>query len=66
MLIKDRSGKQAHTKFSDWVIVTRDDDLINDPAVVAKSANIELIAGLKPWTDDFSNVFKIFGSAGAF
>jgi len=66
ILIKDRSRDRPYTKFSDWVIVTRDEDLINDPEIIAKSANIELIAGLKPWTDDFSNVFKIFGSAGAF
>lgn len=44
---------------TDWVIVTKNRNFIDDPDVKAKRANIVPIAGLKPWTDDFNNLFQI-------
>jgi SAM-dependent methyltransferase len=44
---------------TDWVIVTKNKDFLIDPEVIAKRAAIEIIPGLKPWTDDFNNLFQI-------
>ena len=44
---------------TDWVIVTRNRDFINDEEVVKKRVKIEPIRGLTPWSDDFNNLFRI-------
>ena len=49
------------TDFSktDWMIVTRDKALVENPAIAQKSAEIDVIPGLRLWTDDFNNLFQI-------
>jgi hypothetical protein len=44
---------------SDWVIVTREQALIQTGTIAAKATAIEDIPGLLPWSDDFSNLFQI-------
>ncbi|MBU3724624.1 MAG: hypothetical protein FGM18_03810 [Burkholderiaceae bacterium] len=44
---------------SDWVLVTRNDSLLSAKAIRAKSVEIEEIAGLKAWSDDFNNLFQV-------
>ena len=68
-LLADEVGMEAvlitddpddpHLSRTDWVIVTRNRDFINDPDVAAKRAKIEPIKGLTPWTDDFNNLYRI-------
>jgi len=59
VLIADRSDDNPYASHSDWVIVTRNRDFLADPEVVKKSVAIKPIAGMKVWTDDFSNLFQI-------
>ncbi|MGC2047396.1 MAG: fused MFS/spermidine synthase [Gallionella sp.] len=59
VLIADRSDDNPYASHSDWVIVTRNRDFLTDPEVVKKSVAIKPIAGMKIWTDDFSNLFQI-------
>jgi len=59
VLIADRSDENPYASHSDWVIVTRNRDFLADPEVVKKSVAIKPIAGMKIWTDDFSNLFQI-------
>ena len=59
VLIADRSDDNPYASHSDWVIVTRNRDFLTDPEVVTKRAAIKPIAGMKIWTDDFSNLFQI-------
>ncbi len=47
------------TAFSDWVLVSRNEQLLMSRSVREKQYVIDKIAGLKPWTDDFNNLFKV-------
>lgn len=58
VLIADKSD-DIHYSPSNWVIVTRNQDFLNAPEVVQNRATIEPIAGMKIWTDDFSNLFQV-------
>jgi hypothetical protein len=44
---------------TDWVLVTRDQQLLQNPALATKSVPIEQISGLRLWTDDFNNLYQI-------
>jgi len=59
VLIADRSDDNPYAEHSDWVIVTRNQSFLTAPKVVKKSVAIESIEGMKVWTDDFSNLFRI-------
>ena len=51
--------EENYLSLTDWVIVTRNRDFLNDPEVRDKTEPIETIPGLQPWTDDFNNLFQI-------
>lgn len=42
-----------------YVLVTRSRAFVEDPDIVARSTDIEPIAGLALWTDDYNNLFRI-------
>lgn len=45
--------------YSDWVLVTQDQRLMASPKIQARQYAIDSIPGLKVWTDDFNNLFKV-------
>lgn len=47
------------TAFSDWVLVSRNERLLMSRAVREKQYVIDQIEGLKAWTDDFNNLFRV-------
>ena len=57
-LIVDEAEDASFSK-TDWVIVTRDKSLLESTQIAAKSTAIDDVAGLRPWTDDFNNLFEI-------
>ncbi len=57
-LIIDDAEETSLSK-TDWVIVTRDKSLIAREAIAQKSTAIDVIPGLRLWTDDFNNLFHI-------
>lgn len=59
VMIADRSEDNPYASNSDWVIVTRNREFLNDPEVIKKRVAIDSIAGMRIWTDDFSNLFQI-------
>ena len=59
ILISDNAEDDKYLSRTDWVIVTKNRAFINDEGVKAKRAVIEKIPGLRPWTDDFNNLFQI-------
>ena len=61
VLISD-DPEDHHLSRTDWVVVTKNRDFIEDEGVKAKRGTIAPIAGLKPWTDDFNNLFQILKS----
>ena len=44
---------------TDWVLVTNNPDILGDPKIQPSVEKISDIAGLRPWTDDYSNLFQI-------
>lgn len=44
---------------AEWVLVTNNPDILNNEAVKLHSIPIAAIPGLRLWTDDYSNLFKI-------
>ncbi len=59
VMIADRSKGSRYSSNSDWVIVTKNKSLLNDPSVRKNSVRIDNVAGMRIWTDDFSNLFQI-------
>jgi hypothetical protein len=57
-LIVDHPLEANYLK-SDWVIVTRDRSVIKNEAIAQKAIEIYVNPGLRPWTDDFNNLFQI-------
>jgi hypothetical protein len=44
---------------SDWVLVTRNRDWLQRDDIAPSTRAIDDIPGLRPWTDDFNNLFQI-------
>jgi SAM-dependent methyltransferase len=44
---------------SDWVLITRNHAVLDDARVVAESEEPDTIRSLRPWTDDYTNLFRI-------
>ena len=59
VLITDDAEDDKYLSRTDWVIVTRNRDFINNEDIKAKRSLIEPIAGMRTWTDDFNNLFQI-------
>ena len=52
------NDKNAETA-SDWVLVTSRKGYFDQPDFKDVATKIEPIAGLRAWTDDYSNLYKI-------
>ena len=59
ILITDDAEDDKYLSRTDWVIVTKNRDFINNEDIKAKRSAIEPIAGMRTWTDDFNNLFQI-------
>ena len=44
---------------TDWVLVTRNQALLERPGIAEFTSEIEDIPGMRVWTDDFNNLFQI-------
>ncbi len=44
---------------ADWVIVTRNQSVLNNPSLKAHAMAIASRTGLRPWTDDYNNLLQI-------
>ena len=45
---------------SDWVLLTRNKEFLAKPSIKEISEPVEAQPGLRPWTDDFSNLVQVF------
>jgi SAM-dependent methyltransferase len=61
VLIADEAGDDLRglMALSDWVLVTKNETFLNAKAIQDQKYPFETIPGLKPWTDDFNNLFKV-------
>ena len=44
---------------ADWVLITRDEEFLQTPEVALASREIPEKTGLRPWTDDYNNLFEV-------
>ena len=59
VLVEDKPDKSTNLDLTDWVLVSRDPmSLMREPIRSATSAPSP-IQGLRPWTDDFNNLFSV-------
>jgi hypothetical protein len=45
---------------TDWVILTRDRRVLEDPEITLMTREPDVIPGLRPWTDEEHDLFRIF------
>ena len=58
VLISD-DAEESDLARTDWVLVTRNPQLLQAPNIAAASSEIEPIRALATWTDDYNNLFRI-------
>jgi len=60
-LVSDEPTGDTHglMALSDWVLVTKDRTFLAARSIVAQQLQIERIENLKPWSDDFNNLFQV-------
>ncbi|WP_151638000.1 spermidine synthase [Noviherbaspirillum aerium] len=58
VLIHD-DGMLSTRHKTDWVLVSQDAAALRHPALAKASVPIGDIPGLRPWTDDFNNLFQV-------
>ncbi|MEC4718504.1 fused MFS/spermidine synthase [Noviherbaspirillum sp. CPCC 100848] len=58
VLIHD-DGMRSTLHKTDWVLVSQDPAALRKPALSRASLPIPSIPGLRPWTDDFNNLFQV-------
>lgn len=57
-LISD-DAEESDLARTDWVLVTRNKALLERPEIAKFTSEIETVRGLRVWTDDFNNLFRI-------
>ena len=57
-LISD-GAENSDLASTDWVLVTRNADVLKRPGIAKHVTDIDEIPGLSVWTDDFNNLFQI-------
>lgn len=55
----DRPEGDTPFNNTDWVLVSRNPALDREPALQGATAAFEKIPGLRPWTDDYSALFRV-------
>ena len=51
--------KDALSWSSDWVLLARDDSVLNLPAISSHLQPLDGVRRVRPWTDDYSNLFQL-------
>ncbi len=59
VLVRSHENQEDLLLPADWMLVTNNRDVLNNPAVQVHSAPITLRSDLRAWTDDYNNLFQI-------
>jgi hypothetical protein len=57
--VVDREDPRHYVFDSEWILVTANTEFLTNPAVVGARRPIDVPAGLRLWTDDYSSLFPI-------
>ena len=55
----DSQEKDALSWASDWVLLARDDQVLGIPAIASRLQPVDGVGRVRPWTDDYSNLFQL-------
>jgi SAM-dependent methyltransferase len=58
-ILIDDDAKDSDLATTDWMLLSRDAELLKRPEVARGQADIEELPGLRIWTDSFNNLFQI-------
>ncbi|HJW09715.1 MAG TPA: fused MFS/spermidine synthase [Holophagaceae bacterium] len=58
-LVSDDADDGLATYSTDWVLFSEDGSVFSDPLLKDAGDPLEPKAGVQPWTDDYSNLFRI-------
>jgi spermidine synthase len=53
------AAEDSHLRATDWVLVASDPATLQRPGLAGATRRIEPKPGLRAWTDDYSNLFKL-------
>jgi SAM-dependent methyltransferase len=59
MMVSNDEDEDTEVAASDWVLVTSRPGFFDQPAIKAATGPINPVPGLRPWTDDYSNLYRI-------
>ena len=57
--VVDRPTGDEPFNSTDWVLVSRNAKLATEPAIAGATSAFETIPGLRPWTDNYSALFRV-------
>lgn len=59
VMIQSAPDSTGHVFAADWILAAADDRFLGAPEIAQTGKPVVLREGLKPWTDDYSNLVKI-------
>jgi SAM-dependent methyltransferase len=59
MMVSNEAEEGKEIAAADWVLVSSRPGFFEQPEIQGAGQKIEPIRGLRPWTDDYSNLYKI-------
>ncbi len=59
LLIVDNASPERETSASSWVLVSRDQAALDHPRLIDAGIAVQAPPGVRPWTDDFSNLLQV-------
>lgn len=60
VLVRNHQDAEALVDAADWVLVTNNQTVLQNPGVRTHVVPIALRAGLRPWTDSYNNLLDVF------
>lgn len=58
-MVAFQGNRERHESASDWVLVTSRPGFFQLPEMLAAAQPVATLPGLRPWTDDYSNLFRV-------
>mgnify|MGYP000134298812 CR=1 FL=1 len=55
----DDPAEDSYLYRSDWVVLTRNERLLQALRTEAKAEDVPAVPGRRPWTDDYNNLFEV-------
>jgi hypothetical protein len=59
LCVQNRDQDDRLISSAEWILITRDEALLQDPALLASAVPVALPPSLRAWTDDFNSLFSV-------